>query len=148
MGLSEKANLIGAVVALVIYVDVILVFVARLLKKSALEHWLGLVLMVAAIPLVYLLVAAPPAHRPAIFYIQVSLMLVYLIVEAFLDYVLKIDFRSIRWMVIAYVVIFFSGTGDMIGVASLAGRVWMIPAIVLFLVMAALAFIQRAVTGM
>lgn len=59
MGLSEKANVIGAVVALAIYVNVILVFVARLMKKSILEHWLGLVLMVAAVPLVYLLVVAP-----------------------------------------------------------------------------------------
>jgi hypothetical protein len=59
MGLSEKANVIGAVVALAIYVNVILVFVARLMKKRILEHWLGLVLMVAAVPLVYLLVVAP-----------------------------------------------------------------------------------------
>jgi hypothetical protein len=51
-------------------------------------------------------------------------------------------------MTIAYVIVFFSGTGGMIGVASQAGRAWAAPGVVLFLVMAALAFIQRAVTGM
>jgi hypothetical protein len=51
-------------------------------------------------------------------------------------------------MVISYVVLFFAGTGGMLGVASNAGHGWSIPAIVLFLIMAALTFIQRAVTGM
>ncbi len=36
----------------------------------------------------------------------------------------------------------------MIGVAANAGRGWAIVATVLFLIMAALAFVQRAVTGM
>jgi hypothetical protein len=75
-------------------------------------------------------------------------MLVYLIVELLLDYVLKLEFRSIRWMTIAYAVIFFSGTGGMIGVPSHAGKPWMYSAIVLFLSMAILTFSQRAKTGM
>jgi len=36
---------------------------------------------------------------------------------------------------------------EMLGVAANAGRGWTILAVILFLVMAALAFIQRAVTG-
>ena len=59
-----------------------------------------------------------------------------------------IDFRNVQWMVISYVVLFFAGTGGMLGVARNAGRGWTILAVSLFLVMAALAFIQRAVTGM
>jgi len=43
--------------------------------------------------------------------------------------------------------VFFSGTGGMIGVASQAGRAWAVPTIVLFLMMTALSFVQRAVTG-
>jgi len=69
-------------------------------------------------------------------------------VELLLDYILKIDFRNVGWMVISYVVLFFAGTGGMLGVAANAGRGWTILAVILFLVMAALAFIQRAVTGM
>ena len=75
-------------------------------------------------------------------------MLSWLLVVALLDYILKIDFRNIRWIVISYVVLFFAGTGGMLGVASNAGREWSISAVVLFLIMAVLTFVQRAVTGM
>ena len=51
-------------------------------------------------------------------------------------------------MVIGYVVLFFAGSGGMLGVAANAGRGWTILTVILFFVMAALAFIQRAVTGM
>ena len=148
MGLREKANVLGAVLAYSIYITVILIFVVRLMRRPALEHGLGLALMIAAFPLVYLLAVAPSFRRPALYYIQIGLMLAFLLVELLLDYVLKIDFRNTRWMIIAYVMIFFSGTGGMIGVASQAGRSWAVPAVVLFLAMTALAFIQRAVTGM
>jgi hypothetical protein len=50
--------------------------------------------------------------------------------------------------VISYVVLFFAGTGGMLGVARYAGRGWSISAIILFLIMAVLTFVQRAVTGM
>jgi hypothetical protein len=148
MGLMEKANVIGAVLACAIFVVVSFVLIARLAGKPRLEHGLGLALMMASIPLLYLLVVGPSLKRPAIFYLQVGLMLAYLIIELLLDYILKVEFRKVRWMVIAYTMIFFSGTGGMIGVASLAGRIWTILAVVLFLAMTVLAFVQHAVTGM
>ncbi len=86
--------------------------------------------------------------RPPLYYIQIGLMLAWLLLEALLDYILKIDFRRVRWMVIGYVTLFFAASGGMVGVAAYAGAVWVWTAGVLFLVMAALAFIQRSVTGM
>jgi hypothetical protein len=83
-----------------------------------------------------------------LYYIQIGCMLAWLIVEAILDYILIIDFRHVRWMVISFVMLFFAGTGGMLGVATNAGRNWSIASIILFLVMAVLTFIQRAVTGM
>ncbi len=68
--------------------------------------------------------------------------------EFLLDYALKIEFRQTRWMVISYVVLYFAGTGGMLGVAANAGRGWTISAVILFLVTAVLAFVQRSVTGM
>jgi hypothetical protein len=50
--------------------------------------------------------------------------------------------------VIGYVVLFFAGIGGMLGVAANAGRGWNIAALALFLIMAVLTFVQRAVTGM
>lgn len=45
-------------------------------------------------------------------------------------------------------VLYYIQIGCMLGVASNAGREWSISAIVLFLIMAVLTFVQRAVTGM
>jgi len=144
----ERTNLLGAIVAVVFYVSAILVFILRLLSRPQYGHWIGYVEFLLALPLGYLLVKAPQLERPVLYYVQIGLMLAWLIVELCLDYIFQIDFRHTRWMVISYVILFFAGTGGMLGVAANAGRGWTISAIILFLVMAALAFVQRVVTGM
>jgi hypothetical protein len=144
----EKTNLLGAIVAVTFFVSAILVFIFRLFGKPQYGYWIGYFEFLLAIPLVFLLLKAPHLERPALYYIQIGCMLAWLVVEALLDYILKIDFRNVRWMVISYVVLFFAGTGGMLGVASNAGREWSISAIILFLIMAILTFVQRAVTGM
>ena len=144
----EKADLMGAILAQSIYIIIILIFISRLMKKSHFEYGLGLILLLTALPLVYLLITAPSLERPPLYTIQIILMLVFLIIEGLLDYVFKTNFREVRWMVITYVVIFLGATGGMIGVASHAGRGWTLSSIILFLIMACLAFIQRAIIGM
>lgn len=144
----EKTNLLGAITAVTFFVSAILVFVFRLLGKPQYGHWIGYFEFCLAIPLIFLLIQAPQLERPALYYVQICCMLAWLVVEALLDYILKVDFRNVRWIVISYVVLFFAGTGGMLGVASNAGRGWSIAAIVLFLVMAVLTFVQRAITGM
>jgi hypothetical protein len=144
----EKTNLIGAITAVAFFASAILVFSFRLLGKPQYGHWIGYFEFCLAIPLVFLLIRAPQLERPALYYIQIGCMLAWLVVEALLDYILKVDFRHVRWMVISYVVLFFAGTGGMLGVAAHAGRRWSITTIILFLVMAILTFVQRAVTRM
>jgi hypothetical protein len=140
-------NLLGAIVALIIYISSILTFSSRLLFGVQPGHWIGYPLLLMALPLGYLLLKAPQLQRPVLYYIQIGLMLVWILVLFLLDYVLKIDFRQTQWMVISSVVLYFAGAGGMLGVAALAGRGWMIAAVILFLVAAVLAFVQRAVTG-
>ncbi len=142
-----EMNLLGAVVAVAFYISAILVFIFRLLGKPQYGHWIGYFEFLLAIPMLFLLFKAPQLERPALYYIQIGCLLAWLIVEAFLDYILKIDFRHVRWIVISYVVLFFAGAGGMLGVAANAGREWSISAILLFLIMAVLTFLQRAVTG-
>ncbi len=144
----EKTNLLGALTAIAFFVSAILVFTFRLLGNPQYEDWIGYFEFMLAIPLIYLLIQAPRLRRPALYYIQIACMLAWLVLEALLDYILKVDFRNVRWIVISYVVLFFAGTGGLLGVASNAGRGWSIPAIILFLIMAILTFVQRAVTGM
>jgi peptidoglycan/LPS O-acetylase OafA/YrhL len=131
-----------------IYLFCILTFLCRLLDKPSLGHWFGYPLMLTSIPLVYLLVKAPQLQRPVLYYVQISLMLGFLLVELLLDYSPKVEFRQVRWMVIMYVTLFFAATGGMLGIARQSGRVWAITAVILFLAMAVLAFVQREVTGM
>ncbi|NTU56524.1 MAG: hypothetical protein HGA79_09780 [Anaerolineales bacterium] len=144
----EKTNLLGAVTAIAFFVSAIMVFTFRLLGRPQYGHWIGYFEFLLAIPLIFLLLQAPPLNRPALYYIQIGCMLAWLVLEALLDYILKVDFRNVRWIVISYVVLFFAGTGGMLGVAANAGRGWSILAIILFLIMAVLTFVQRAVTGM
>ena len=144
----EKANLLGAIVADAFYLSAILVFIFRLLGKPRYGFWIGYFEFLLAIPLIYLMVIGQQNDRPVIYYIQIGCMLIWLVLEALLDYILKVDFRNIRWAVISYVVLFFAGAGGMLGVARLAGREWSISAIILFLIMAILTFVQRKVTGM
>jgi hypothetical protein len=75
-------------------------------------------------------------------------MLAFMIAELLLVYVFKVDFRGTRWMVISYTMLFFAGTGGMIGVAAQSGKLYSIIAICLFFIMTGLAFYQRSKTGM
>jgi hypothetical protein len=68
--------------------------------------------------------------------------------ELFLDYIFKFEFRKVTWILIPYLLLFFGGTGGMIGVASLAGRIWTLAAAILFLMMTVLSLVQRTITGM
>ena len=96
----DKTNLIGAVLAHVINFIIILIFILRLVRRSQLEYGLGLILMILAVPLAYLLLTAPSLMRPPLYYIQIGFMLLYLIVELLLDYILKTDLRKIQWVVV------------------------------------------------
>jgi hypothetical protein len=143
-----KTNLIGAIVAILFFISAILVFASRLLGKPQIGHWIGYFEFCLAIPLIYLLFTASGLHRSPLYYIQIGCFLAWLIVEALLDYILKVDFRNVQWMVISYVMLFFAGSGGLLWVAVNAGRSWTIAAVILFLIMAVLTFVQRAVTGM
>ena len=98
-------------------------------------------------PLAYLLIKAPEFNRPILYYVQILVMLLWLIALFLIDYIFKVDFRKTQWMVISYVVFAFAGMGGMIGIAAEAGRSWMVSAIILFFITLVLAFVQRAVTG-
>ena len=145
--MQEKLNLLGAITAHVIYISSIITFSSRMIFKIGPGHWIGIPILLMAFPLAYLLIKAPPSDRPILYYIQLGLMLIWLILLFFVDYVYKYDFRQTQWMVISYVVLAFGGMGGMIGLASLAGRTWTISSVILFLIVAILAFVQRAVTG-
>lgn len=144
----SKVNILGSSLSLIILTTCCIVFIFRLLGYHKVEYWLGIVLILTAIPLTYLLLTANNFQRPTIYYIQIGIMIGFLIIELFLDYIFKFEFRNTTWIIVIYLMFFFGGTGGMIGIASQAGNMWMIVAVILWLLMTTLSFVQRAITGM
>lgn len=144
----DKANLTGAIVGVSYYAICIFIFAFRLAGHSQYGHWIGHAQFLAIVPLSYLLVVAPRFDRAPLYYLQIILLLIFVIAELLLDYILKVDFRHLRCAVIPYVMMFFAATGGMLGVVALCGRAWSTASIILFLCMAILAFVQRRITGM
>jgi hypothetical protein len=147
-GLPAFANLIGAVTANTYFALIIAVFSARLMGHPEVGRRIGLTSTLAVVPLTYLLVDAFRTNRPAIYFLWLGLMILFLFVELLIDHVMRLDFRSVKWATVLYVMFFFGATGGMIGVAGQAGKWWTVAAVALFLVMAVMAFVQRAKTGM
>ena len=141
-------NIFGAVLSNLINLSAIMVFIFRLLDKPDIGHWIGIIIQLSIFPLIYLLYTASQFNRHMIYYIWIGLMIIFIIVEFLVDWYPGIDFRDNLSIVIPYVMLFFGSTGGMLGVASLAGKRWIIITVTTFLIMFVLAFIQRGVTGM
>ncbi|MGA2820799.1 MAG: hypothetical protein ABSF61_09115 [Anaerolineales bacterium] len=58
-------------------------------------------LLLPFFPWLYLLLAAQPFRRPALYDIQVGLMLLWILAPFLLDRLLKINFPHTSWMVIS-----------------------------------------------
>ena len=143
----EATDLIGAITAVGIYALSITVFISRIAKAPRLERASGILMLFTVVPLVYLLAKASTLDREPLYYLQIAIMIMFLLATFLLDYLYKPDFRSQISAVIAYVVLFFAGTGGMLGVAAKAGSMWLTVSLVLFFIMAVLAFVQRKLTG-
>ena len=144
----RTANLIGAITANVYMSLVIAMCVARMLGQLEMGQWIGLISNLAIIPLAYLFVVGIHRNRRRIYFVWLILMILFLLFELIVDHILRLDFRSVQWAVVPYVMFFFGATGGMIGVAAQAGRPWTIVTSLIFLIMAVLAFIQRSMTGL
>ncbi len=86
---TQVSNIVGAIAANLINVLVISVFIARLSNRPKIEYWLGIILILSIVPLAYLFITAFGFNRHFLYFIQIGLMITYLVVELMLDYVLK-----------------------------------------------------------
>ena len=142
------ADLVGAITANVYMLLIIAVFAARILGLLEIGQWIGLASTLALIPLAYLFVVGLHTNRRRIYFVWLSLMISLLLFELIVDHMVRLDFRSATWTAVPYVMFSFGATGGMIGVAAQAGRTWAIVTTLIFIIMAAMAFIQRAETGL
>src|SRR4030042_2138340 len=142
------ANLVGAITANVYMLLIIAVFVSRILGWFEIGRWVGFASSLIIVPLVYLFVVGLRTGRRKIYFVWLALMVLFALFELVVDQILTIDLRSAQWTVVPYVMFFFAATGGMIGVASQAGKSWAITTVIVFFIMAILAFIQRGITGL
>jgi len=142
------ANLVGAITANVYMLLIIAVFVSRILGWFEIGRWVGFASSLIIVPLVYLFVVGLGTGRRKIYFVWLALMVLFALFELVVDQILRIDLRSAQWTVVPYVMFFFAATGGMIGVASQAGKAWAITTVIVFLIMAILAFVQRGITGL
>ncbi len=92
----NQLNQLGAIITIIFYVSAILVFAFRLLDQPQVGYIIGIFELCLAIPTIYLLINGPKYNRPHLYYIQIGLLLVWMLVELLLDYMYKYDFRSVR----------------------------------------------------
>jgi hypothetical protein len=148
-GSSEPvADLIGAITANVYMLLIIAVFVARILGLLEISRWIGFTSSLVIFPLLYLFIVGLRTSRRKIYFAWLALMILFVLFELIIDQILRVDLRSQQSSVIPYVMFFFAATGGMIGVASQAGKTWAITTVIIFLIMAILAFVQRGITGL
>ncbi len=111
-------------------------------------RWIGFGTSFVLIPLIYLFDVGLKTNRRIIFSVWLALMVLFTLFELVVDQILVIDIRSSQWTVIPYVMFFFAATGGMIGVAMQAGKPWTRLTCIMFLIMAALASVQRGITDL
>jgi hypothetical protein len=145
---ARIANLIGAITANVYMLLIIAMFAARILGWLEIGRWVGIASSLVLIPLIYLFIVGFKTDRRMIYFVWLTLMILFALFELIVDDILKVDFRSVQRAVVPYVMFFFAATGGMIGVAAQAGKPWSIVTSVVFLIMGVLAFVQRGITGL
>ena len=141
-------DLVGAITANVYMLLIIAVFVARILGLLEISRWIGFTSSLVIFPLLCLFIVGLRTSRRKIYFAWLALMILFVLFELIIDQILRVDLRSQQSSVIPYVMFFFAATGGMIGVASQAGKTWAITTVIIFLIMATLAFLQRGITGL
>ena len=138
-----SVNLLGAIIANINNILLTFLFATRIYKYPKIEHWLGIIFMLSIIPLILMLIKAFETNRDILYFIQLFLMISFIVVEFLLDYLLKIDFRQNRNIVIPYVTIFYASFGGMIGIASHCGKQWTVITVITFLLMTTASLIMH-----
>ena len=143
----ESVNLLGPFIANINNILMIFLFLARIYKYPKIEYWLGVVFMLSIVPITYMLIKAIESKRAILYFVQLSLMIVFIVVEFLWDYILKLDFRQNQNYVIPFLILFYSSFGGMIGIASHSGKQWTVITVITFLLMTTVSLIMHFKTN-
>ncbi len=144
---KESINLLGSVITNINNILLIFLFLARIYKYPKVEYWLGVVFLLSIVPLTYMLIKAVESKKTMIYFVQLSLMIGFIVVEFLLDYLLKLDFRQNQNYVIPFLILFYASLGGMIGIASQSGQQWTVITVITFLLMTIISLIMHFKTN-
>lgn len=144
---KESINLLGSVITNINNILLIFLFLARIYKYPKVEYWLGVVFLLSIVPLTYMLIKAVESKKTMIYFVQLSLMIGFIVVEFLLDYLLKLDFRQNQNYVIPFLILFYASLGGMIGIASHSGKQWTVITVITFLLMTIISLIMHFKTN-
>ena len=144
---KESINLLGTIVANINNIILSGIFLARIYKYPRIEYWLGILFISSIVPIVIMFINAFESKQEWLYFVQLLLMISFIVVEFLFDYFLKIEFRNNQNIIIPYLVLFYASLGGMIGIASQAGKTWAVITIVSFLVVLALSLFMHFKTN-
>lgn len=116
-------DLILCVTANLVNLLMVGIFLSRTKGLKRVEFWLGLGLEMLALPLIIAVILNVIEGRELWFSILPLPLIVFLIVELWLDYLLKLDFRRSGFLG-PYLILYYLGLMGMIGYAFLVSKVW------------------------
>lgn len=144
---KEHIDLLGSILANINNILLTGIFIARLYKQPKIEYWLGVIFIVSIIPLLLMLLRSFEIERSFLYHVQLILIILFILIEFFLDYILKIEFRHNILHLIPYLTLFYASFGGMIGVAGHSGKIWLAITVSTFLIMTTVSLIVHFRTG-
>ncbi len=140
---KHSIDLLGSIITNVNNILLISIFLTRIYKYPKTEYWLGLIFILSIIPLILMFYKSFEFNRERLYFVQLILMISFIVLEFLLDYLLKIEFRQTRAFLIPYLTLFYASFGGMIGVASQSGKHWTIITVITFLLMTATSLLMH-----
>lgn len=118
----------------------IVVFLARVRGQKRVEHTAGLGTVLMGIPLAAAVLLNAFGRRD-IWYILLPIpIILHCVIELFVDYIWKLDFRNTRWLW-PYLVLFYIGQWLLVGYAFLVSNLYgFVTLVAYFLCLAATAY--------
>ncbi|MFH1198291.1 MAG: hypothetical protein V1720_21485 [bacterium] len=99
----------------------LILFISRPLKLRRIEYYCGISMIILGIPILFAVAINFNDSREWWTYSLPLFMIVYLIIELFFDYILKLNFRETK-LLIPYLIFFYLGLFGMIGYTFLVKK--------------------------
>ena len=113
--LPKRNNFLFIATSVVFNLAVSGIYLSVKLDNPAALQWVGAVVVFLTVPFAVTLLGYIRAKAPKMTLVRNGIVLGYILFEVLLDYILKIPFRDILWLHIAYIAALYAAIFSMIG---------------------------------